>query len=87
MSSIGEAKERIALASESADEARTAVTSASAAIADAIQALNEAASDSEHEKVAEALAAYREAAEKLEESMNLLGLARQAADEYSSQLG
>ena len=87
MSSIGEAKEKIAAASESADEAKTAMASVSASIDEALEALNEAAADSDHEKMTEALGAYREAAEKFEEIVQLIGQGQQAANDYAASLG
>jgi hypothetical protein len=87
MSSIGEAKEKLASASASADEAKTAVASAKDSIDEALEALNDAASDSGHEKMMEALSAYQEATKNLEEALLLIGTAQEAADEYVSQLG
>jgi len=87
MSSIGEAKERIAAASASADEAKTAMVSAKSSIDEAVEALNDAAADSDHEKMTEALGAYQEAVERFEEVLALIGQGQQAANEYASSLG
>jgi uncharacterized coiled-coil DUF342 family protein len=87
MSSIGEAKERIAAASESADEAKNAMASAKSSIDEAVEALNDAAADSDHEKMTEALGAYQEAVERFEEVLTLISQGQQAANEYASSLG
>lgn len=87
MSSIGEAKERIAAASEAADQAKNAMASVTTSIDEALEALNDAAADSDHEKITEALGAYREAAERFEEIVQLIGQGQQAANEYAASLG
>ena len=87
MSSIGEAKEKLAAASESADEAKNAMSSANTSLDEAVEALNDAASDSDHEKITEALGAYQEALGKFEEILALIGQGQQAANEYASSLG
>jgi hypothetical protein len=86
-SSIGEAKERIAAASEAADEAKKAIDAALSAVDDAVKALNDAASDSDHEKISEARGSYGQVSERLEESTGLITAAQKAADEYAAQLG
>lgn len=87
MSSIGEAKEQIASASEAAENAKTAAASADGSIVDALQALNEAAAGTGHPKVVAAVSSYRTAAKKLEEAVGLISEAQSAGDEYAAQLG
>jgi ABC-type transporter Mla subunit MlaD len=87
MSSIGEARELIAAASTSADEAQQSVASASTAIEEATEAVNQAAGDSGHAKIDEALAAFREAGDKLAEIAALITQGQEATDEYAQNLG
>jgi hypothetical protein len=87
MSSIGEAKERIGTASESADRAKEAVESAATAVEDATEAVNQAAGDSGHEKIEEALGAFKEVSEKLAEIAGLISKGQAAADAYAESLG
>jgi len=87
MSSIGDAKEKIAAASESADKAKEALSSVSSSVDDAVEALNEAASDSDHEKMTEALEAYQQVAEKFDEILALISQGQQAANDYAESLG
>jgi 20S proteasome alpha/beta subunit len=87
MSSISDAKEQIASASQAADDAKSAAGGADGSIADAVQALNAAASGSGHKKVEKALASYLDAATKLEEAVGLISEAQTAADEYAARLG
>jgi hypothetical protein len=87
MSSIGEAKERIGTASESADQAKEAVESAASAVDDATEAINQAAGDSGHEKIDEALTAFKEANDKLAEIAGLIAKGQAAANEYAESLG
>jgi hypothetical protein len=87
MSSIGEAKGRIAAGSESADEAKRALKSAGKAVEEALVALKQAADGSGHAKVTEALGAYQDATSSLRKAAALLSSGQRAADEYAGRLG
>ncbi len=87
MSSIGEARQRIATASDSADEAKQAIASVAKSMDEAMEAINQAAGDSGHEKINEALAAFKEAGERLDEIAGLISKGQTAANEYAETLG
>ena len=87
MSSIGDAKARIAQGSELADAARTALRTARTTVDDAIAALNQAAEGSGHEKAKAALRAYQDAAASLARAVTLLSAGQRAANDYAESLG
>jgi methyl-accepting chemotaxis protein len=87
VSSIGEAKERLAAAAEDADEAVKAVDSALKSVGNAVKSINEAAADSGHERVQDSLGAYQEATEKLTEALAAIVAGREAGDDYAVHIG
>jgi hypothetical protein len=86
VSSIGEVRRALATSSQRAGDARGAVGAAMQAVGEAISLLQQAAGESGHPKIAEALAGYEECRQKLGESSSLLGGARSATDDYSGVL-
>jgi hypothetical protein len=64
-----------------------AVKTATTAVDDATESDNQAAGDSGHEKIDEALTAFKEANDKLAEIAGLIAKGQAAANEYADSLG
>jgi hypothetical protein len=87
MSAISDAKELITAASEAADQAIEAAGIATTKLNEAIGRLDAAAGDTGHEKIDNTLRSYRSALENLAAIEELLGTAKDSANEYAEALG
>jgi hypothetical protein len=82
MSSIAEVKAQIAAAVESANEAMSAITSATSSIDHATARMVAAAEGSGHPKIEEAVKCFMEAKTRLEEAGGLVLQGIRTAEEY-----
>jgi methyl-accepting chemotaxis protein len=87
MSSVGEAKQKIASAAEHSEKINEAITGAVESLSEATRLVTEAAGDVEHELIHDALQKFKEARDTLSEAAKMAKEAQEAANAYADHVG